>query len=249
MPPYPDTKVLQAAVNVTRRTRPSVLSWFPRPLQILMQRCWQETPTLRPSIEEIKNELSLYKRECENDSLLNKPLPMVSKEQLIKSQQTHEPLRSLEHLVDEYLDTDKYHWDRVVKPKLMKLISRENPSSRLVRFSVEDSHHKRKSNSVHHRLPLMASESMSVKERADEHATRPLMHSADVSVSYNTEEGRQSRRVSKTGTGLGGHVTLAQNVSQNAPLHALGDSVQIDLQDIPSEPALSNHRSDTSTLM
>merc|ERR1719295_55546 len=111
-------------------------------------------------------------------------------------EKTHEPLRSLEHLVDEYLDTDKYHWDRVVKPKLLRLISRENPTSRLVRFSVDESvghGHKRKSNSVHHRLPLMASESMSVKK---EDATRPLMHSTDVSVSYNTEEGRQSRRVS-----------------------------------------------------
>ena len=45
MPPYPNTKVLSLAVEViSKQTRPFVLEWFPRPLQILMQRCWQEIP-------------------------------------------------------------------------------------------------------------------------------------------------------------------------------------------------------------
>ena len=45
MPPYPNTKVLSLAVEViSKQTRPYILDWFPRPLNILMQRCWQEIP-------------------------------------------------------------------------------------------------------------------------------------------------------------------------------------------------------------
>ena len=45
MPPYPNTKVLSIAVEViSNQTIPFILDWFPRPLNILMQRCWQEIP-------------------------------------------------------------------------------------------------------------------------------------------------------------------------------------------------------------
>ena len=42
IPPYPSTKVLSLAVEViSKQTRPYIMPWMPRPLNILMQRCWQ----------------------------------------------------------------------------------------------------------------------------------------------------------------------------------------------------------------
>ena len=121
--------------------RPCVLEWFPRPLQILMQRCWQEIPQFRPSFEDIKNELELFQQELiENGQIDSTLVSMATTPPLsssastatsaysdhspaaVHSQHTKERLRTLRDLVDEYLEPDRYHWDRLTRPKLVKLI-------------------------------------------------------------------------------------------------------------------------------
>eukprot|EP00483_Globobulimina_turgida_P002265 UN02267 len=127
MPPYPCTKVLSLAVEViSKQTRPFVLEWFPRPLKILMQRCWQEIAEFRPSFEDIKNELSLFKQELIDKKKENEALISICSLDLNKLNKTKEKLRSLSDLYDNYLNEDKYHWDRLIKPKLKQLIDKYN---------------------------------------------------------------------------------------------------------------------------
>jgi len=118
MPPYPNTKVLSLAVEViSKQTRPYILDWFPRPLNILMQRCWQEIPDFRPTFEDIKNELELFKKQLIDNGKINDPLVSIPADTLTSQHQTKEPLRSLQKLVSDYLDEDN-DWDKWIKPKL-----------------------------------------------------------------------------------------------------------------------------------
>merc|ERR1712113_532551 len=104
MPPYPSTKVLSLAVEViSKQTRPFILSWFPRPLQILMQRCWQEIPEFRPTFEDIKNELNMFKKQLKKEGQYNKQLITYTSQQLNDTNQTKEKLRSLQELINNYL--------------------------------------------------------------------------------------------------------------------------------------------------
>eukprot|EP01083_Nonionella_stella_P033899 92762_1 len=123
MPPYPQTKVLSLAVEViSKQTRPAILPWFPRPLQILMQRCWQEIPEFRPTFEDIKNELELFKQELISNDTWKQALTTCSASELKEQNKTKEKLRSLHELVSNYLAPNKYHWDRLIQPKLIQLI-------------------------------------------------------------------------------------------------------------------------------
>eukprot|EP01084_Bolivina_argentea_P123124 218211_1 len=124
MPPYPSTKVLSLAVEViSKQTRPYILSWFPRPLKILMQRCWQEIPEFRPTFEDIKNELNMFKKQLKKENKYNQPLITILPNELNNQNKTKEKLRSLQELINNYLNPHKYHWDGYVQPKLQKQIN------------------------------------------------------------------------------------------------------------------------------
>lgn len=122
--PYPETAVLSLAVEVVRsQRRPVLLQWFPRPLAILMQRCWQEIPQFRPSFEDIKNELELFEQELVANALIDATVVSMASSAGPPGPRSKERLRSLRDLVDEYLEPDRYHWDRLTRPKLVQLIA------------------------------------------------------------------------------------------------------------------------------
>jgi len=124
-PPYPNTKVLSLAVEViSRQIRPLILEWFPRPLSVLMQRCWQEIPEFRPTFEDIKNELMLFKRQLIETQTLDAPLTHL---QVLPAAQFKEQLRTLPQLVCDYLDPNGGNiWDTLARNKLQSVIDDYN---------------------------------------------------------------------------------------------------------------------------
>ena len=124
MPPYPDTKNIQLAKDMIENKtaiRPYILSWFPRCLSILMQRCWQEIPEYRPTFKEIQKELELFKNELNDKNEYKKKLMNILPDKLKK---TKEKLRTLYDLIYNYLDDTRYPKDRIIKEKLINLIKK-----------------------------------------------------------------------------------------------------------------------------
>uniref|UniRef100_A0A7N8WQH9 Mitogen-activated protein kinase kinase kinase 7 n=1 Tax=Mastacembelus armatus TaxID=205130 RepID=A0A7N8WQH9_9TELE len=52
---------------VHRGTRPPLIKGLPKPIEILMTRCWDKEPTQRPSMEEVKNTMSHLMKPVLND--------------------------------------------------------------------------------------------------------------------------------------------------------------------------------------
>ena len=70
----------------------------------------------RPTFEDIKNELELFKQELINSNKINEKLPKLDQKSI---GQTKEKLRSIQDLVNGYLKDDDI-WEQMVKAKLQK---------------------------------------------------------------------------------------------------------------------------------
>ena len=80
---------------------------------------------MRPTFDEIKSELELFKEKLIQSGQMNERLPTIDASDLKQTKQTKERMRSLQYLVSDYMDADKYEWDRFVLPRLEKQIERK----------------------------------------------------------------------------------------------------------------------------
>ena len=67
--PYKTLNAYQVSIEVVENgLRPQVLSEWPKQFTRLMERCWDEDPSIRPSFKEILGELKLIKKQLNKKS-------------------------------------------------------------------------------------------------------------------------------------------------------------------------------------